>query len=1106
MEQESQHDNLKFIAEKIYKDSLAFRLFRLHGYTITPKKARSFSKKMLQKVSTMKTIMEDNIIIFPNLSKVIDEELSIPWIARLDHLDHRMCIEQSQEGPLWRGKASFYTLSCVHSMELMQLAIENYTFRQSIYQNELKELKRWSKKWGLTEMGFGREKTLYCYFAIAASTSLPHDSIIRMLVAKSAIVITVADDFFDMRGTLEEWDGKGLNGPSKAIFDVLDDLVTNTTKELVLQGKIDVIEDFRDLVVAEVQRFLEQKRQELLAHIFTDDNGDFPSQWKYLHLSCFKGKRAYEMDGSVVGEEMNGNGDFVDDLNGDQFPSISVQYRFPPISAQDRFDDLGEINDSLDQDIGDKGNRNVEYEKSANRSDDSASKYVYQDKVDKIVEKDNDANMGSNRGVWDKKYADIVTANKIDNKLMEISTKISENGNEVVVLNDEMIESGCKAIIMDDMTARMCAKGEGRINLARVLIEVEAGKGLKKETEVVYKGIINHEKFTKIIKVEYAWKPPCCDKYKKELFDATKEMEMEEDVEEGIQDKEEFGLMEEISGEEGNALLLWRSFRFSWIFLPYLISDHSPAVLKLPNGMMKRRKAFREEMVDKWQYPPLLAYLETLQFTVHNVDQQTIMKHLSEDGSLFQSPSATAQAYISTRNPKCHEYLMSLVHKCPNGVELSMVDQLQKLGLSEYFIEEIESILKKVYRSYMEQESQHDNLKFIAEKIYKDSLAFRLFRLHVYTISPNDFFDMRGTLEELHMLIYAVYRWDGKGLNGPSKAIFDVLNDLVTDTTKELVLQGKIDVIEDFKDLWRETFNSWLTETTWGKSGYIPSMDEYLETGMISIATHVLVLTSSCFLNLPKSKVKPQKYESVTESLMATARLLNDIQSYKKEQEEGKMNLVLLHFKDNPNASLDDSVAEVQSVETKEQKGNQFDLPMRNPIRVCALDVGIKGTREDQFDLPFSKTCKDALDLIFRKLISGWMGDVSNHYVQQICYFYLWGGRLDVCVDLTGSSPLTQTGMVDFVSGRAVIDAAQHKRGKYMAKCAAIGYEVISFSFSSLGELEADAVTLLKRIRKFSVAQVIGTRAAIHIFNRISFAIAKGVKAQIVSRLLSNLL
>ncbi|GKD16670.1 hypothetical protein Tco_1205828, partial [Tanacetum coccineum] len=83
---------------------------------------------------------------------------------------------------------------------------------------------------------------------------------------------------------------------------------------------------------------------------------------------------------------------------------------------------------------------------------------------------------------------------------------------------------------------------------------------------------------------------------------------------------------------------------------------------------------------------------------------------------------------------------------------------------------------------------------------------------------------------------------------------------------------------------------------------------------------------------------------------------------------------------------------------------------------------------------------------------------------------------LDVCVDLTGSSPLTQTGKVDFVPGRAVIDVAQRKH-------------------------EADAVTLLKRIRKFSMTQDIGARTVVHIFNRISFSIAKGVRAQTVSRI-----
>ncbi|GJT81213.1 zinc finger, CCHC-type containing protein [Tanacetum coccineum] len=119
---------------------------------------------------------------------------------------------------------------------------------------------------------------------------------------------------------------------------------------------------------------------------------------------------------------------------------------------------------------------------------------------------------------------------------------------------------------------------------------------------------------------------------------------------------------------------------------------------------------------------------------------------------------------------------------------------------------------------------------------------------------------------------------------------------------------------------------------------------------------------------------------------------------------------------------------------------------------------------------------------------------------------YSRDGGLDVCVDLTRSSPLTQTEMADFVPGRAVIEVVQRKRVKYMAKCAAIGYEFFPFSFSSLGELEEDAITLLKRIRKFSMAQDIGACAAVHIFNRISFVIPKGVRAQIVSHFPFNLL
>nr|GEW09322.1 hypothetical protein [Tanacetum cinerariifolium] len=91
--------------------------------------------------------------------------------------------------------------------------------------------------------------------------------------------------------------------------------------------------------------------------------------------------------------------------------------------------------------------------------------------------------------------------------------------------------------------------------------------------------------------------------------------------------------------------------------------------------------------------------------------------------------------------------------------------------------------------------------------------------------------------------------------------------------------------------------------------------------------------------------------------------------------------------------------------------------------------------------------------------------------------------------------------MVDSVSGRAVIDAVQGKHVKYEAKCANIGYDFLPFPFSSLGELEEDVFTLLKRIQKFSTVQDFGARVVVHIFNMIGFTVAKRVEAHIVSRL-----
>ncbi|XP_058202818.1 (E,E)-geranyllinalool synthase-like [Rhododendron vialii] len=313
---------------KLYKDSLAFRLLRMHGYDITPwsfcwfvhyedilahiernsgyftsamlniyratdlmfsganelKEARSFARKLLEK-NMRRRCEEDGLLEMPSFHEVVEYELSLPWIARLDHLDHRFWIDVNDHvDALWIAKASFYRLSCLHNDKLMKLAVENYKLRQSIYQRELEEVTRWSKEWGLSEMGFGREKTTYCYFAVAASSSLPRGSAVRLIVAKSAILITIADDFFDMKGSLDDlqslneavqrWDGKGLCGHGRIIFEALDGLVTDIAKKHHRQQGSDITDNLRDI--------WQETFGSWLVETTWSNNGYIPSMEEYL--------------------------------------------------------------------------------------------------------------------------------------------------------------------------------------------------------------------------------------------------------------------------------------------------------------------------------------------------------------------------------------------------------------------------------------------------------------------------------------------------------------------------------------------------------------------------------------------------------------------------------------------------------------------------------------------------------------------------------------------------------------------------------------------------------------------------------------------------------
>ncbi|KAL1210783.1 (E,E)-geranyllinalool synthase [Cardamine amara subsp. amara] len=580
-------------------------------------------------------------------------------------------------------------------------------------------------------------------------------------------------------------------------------------------------------------------------------------------------------------------------------------------------------------------------------------------------------------------------------------------------------------------------------------------------------------------------------------------------------------------GNEDRSYPLWFVIKFTGILeLAQQRGIHfvfSSRCIKMIQKMFYQRREIlkREKMVDDCNQKPLLAYLEVLptKLYVENHEDIIVKSLDSIDGSLFQSPSATASAFVLTRNTKCLAYLQNLVQRCPNGVpqkyplnealiKLSMVNLIESTGIGEFFCRDIEHVLQNVY-SYEEEDIERIPINYLADKLHKDSLAFRMLRMHGRDVSPrrfcwflndqetrhhlernidsfflvilsvyratdlmfpgeheleeareytrnlleksrsidermiklelstpwiarlkhldhrmwiedknsnvlsigkasflrlhssysdklyhlaarnfefqqanyrreleeltmwvkkwglndigfgrekttycyfatatslpyeyairvgklaaksgilitiaDDFFDEEGCLDDLKALTKAILRWEGEELKGHGKIIFRALDDIVRETAETCRKQHGTDITDHLRNIWSETFESWLREAEWSKKGHKVSMEEYIRNGMISIAAHTIALSISCLMEpcFPQHKLQPGNYDNVTKLLMIIPRLLNDLQSYQKEQEQGKINSVLLHMRNHAGIEIEDSITHIEKIIDSKRK------------------------------------------------------------------------------------------------------------------------------------------------------------------------------------------
>ncbi|MCO5601744.1 hypothetical protein L7F22_055869 [Adiantum nelumboides] len=225
--------------------AMGFRLLRLHGYPVSPDVFHAFKRGKeficfegqtsqavtgmhnLYRASQVKlpgeTILEeikgfteaflrnrqlndtiqDKWVISNGLKDEVSYSLSFPWKQSLQRIEARNFIGHYGVDDTWIAK-SLYKMPYVNNEIFLKLAKADFNLCQSFHKKELAQVLRWNKECKFDKLGFARQKSVECFFSVAATLFEPEYSFARIVWATSGVLTTIIDDFFDTQGSLQQ--------------------------------------------------------------------------------------------------------------------------------------------------------------------------------------------------------------------------------------------------------------------------------------------------------------------------------------------------------------------------------------------------------------------------------------------------------------------------------------------------------------------------------------------------------------------------------------------------------------------------------------------------------------------------------------------------------------------------------------------------------------------------------------------------------------------------------------------------------------------------------------------------------------------------------------
>ncbi|KAM7528822.1 hypothetical protein LguiB_032232 [Lonicera macranthoides] len=257
-----------------------------------------------------------------------------------------------------------------------------------------------------------------------------------------------------------------------------------------------------------------------------------------------------------------------------------------------------------------------------------------------------------------------------------------------------------------------------------------------------------------------------------------------------------------------------------------------------------------------------------------------------------------SRRYIEHYNRDCSTIRVLKTSYCSSNIGNN--DYL-KLAVEDF------NICQSIYREENEQaerwviESGLDKLKFARQKTAycSFSAAATLFtpelsearmswaKNGVLTTVFDDFIDVGGSREEHLNLIHLVEKWDvdieSDCCSEEVRILFSALHNTISEIADQAFIRQGRDVTSHLVE------NAGLIEAEWSRNN-MPTMDEYMENSHITSALGPIVMIALYLVGpeLSEDAARSSELKKIFRLSSNIGRLLNDIQTFKREIDQGK--------------------------------------------------------------------------------------------------------------------------------------------------------------------------------------------------------------------------